>query len=212
MQHRVKKNLTGLVSMVLGSALVFTVVVMINRFADGPQSVDAGRQAAIDFQKKEAKPPAQKKVEKKEPPKKRARRAPPNPVAGLSTQLSGLDLGLPGFDTNDLDGIGDSLLGDADDVVMTDESVDQPPKPTRQLPMQYPVRARANGVEGYVLLTLLISPTGEVEQVKVLDAQPPGIFDETAMSGVQKWKFEPAMYQGESVRVWAKQRVRFDLG
>jgi protein TonB len=29
---------------------------------------------------------------------------------------------------------------------------------------------------------------------------------------VQSWKFEPASYQGENVRVWVTQRVRFDLG
>jgi protein TonB len=50
-----------------------------------------------------------------------------------------------------------------------------------------------------------------VEKVKVLESQPAGVFDEVAVSGVQTWKFEPASYKGENVRVWAKQRVRFDL-
>ena len=77
--------------------------------------------------------------------------------------------------------------------------------------MQYPPRAKAKGIEGYVLLSLLISPTGDVERVKVLEANPAGIFEDVAVAGVKTWKFEPASYNGESVRVWAKQRVRFDL-
>ena len=32
-----------------------------------------------------------------------------------------------------------------------------------------------------------------------------------AVAGVQTWKFEPATYRGENVRVWATQRVRFNL-
>ena len=92
-----------------------------------------------------------------------------------------------------------------------DDSVDVPPRPLVQSPMQYPPRAKAAGVTGYVLLSVLIGPTGQVEKVKVLEAQPAGVFDDIAVSGVQTWKFEPATYKGENVRVWAKQRVRFDL-
>lgn len=211
MNKTIRKHTAAIGSMLAGSMLVFGTVVMINRFADGPDASEAIRAAAIDFQKKEQKPQA-KKVEKKEQPPKRTRsRTAPTPLTGLSTGLSGIDLGLPAFDT-DLGGLSSDLLGDVGDVVMSDDSVDVPPQPTQQGPMQYPVRAKAKGVEGYVVLTLLIGPTGEVEKVKVLEAQPPGVFDEVASTGVRNWKFEPAMYQGESVRVWAKQKVRFDLG
>ena len=62
-----------------------------------------------------------------------------------------------------------------------------------------------------MILSVLIGPTGQVERVKVLEAQPAGVFDDVAAAGVQTWKFEPATYRGENVRVWATQRVRFDL-
>jgi periplasmic protein TonB len=45
----------------------------------------------------------------------------------------------------------------------------------------------------------------------VLESQPAGVFDAAAVAGVQQWRFEPASYRGENVRVWARQRVRFDL-
>ena len=134
----------------------------------------------------------------------------PAPLVGLDAGLSGLNFGLPQFDASEL-GQGNDLLGEGGDVVMTDDTVDVAPRPLLQTPMTYPPRARAQGVTGYVVLSLLIGPTGQVERVRVLEAQPAGVFDDVAVAGVQGWRFEPATYRGENVRVWATQRVRFDL-
>jgi protein TonB len=207
---KTRNQIHGLLSMVLGSALVFATVVLINKFAEGPKGREEINVAKIDFEKKE-KPKANKQVRKQEQPKPRPRRQAPAPLTGLDSSLAGLDLGLEGLDASDFGNLSGDLLGGADEVVMTDDSVDEPPRPTLQNPMMYPPRAKANGIEGYVLMSVLISPTGEVERVKVLESFPSGIFDDTAVAGVRSWKFEPASYQGESVRVWAKQRVRFDL-
>lgn len=209
-QSKFRHYAFGLASTILGSSLVFATVVFINKYAEGPQNDKIERQASIDFEKKE-KPKPKKVVKKKEPPKRQPNRQPPAPLVGLDSSLGGLDLGIPGFESDDLGNLTKSLLGDADSVVMTDDAVDNPPRPAVQSPMPYPPRAKAKGQTGYVLLTVLISPTGDVERVKVLESQPSGVFDDVAMSGVRQWKFEPAMYQGENVRVWAKQRVVFDL-
>ncbi|MEM9304167.1 MAG: energy transducer TonB [Pseudomonadota bacterium] len=205
------RNLTqGFLSMLMGSALVFLTVVMINRYAEGPGAEEELSAAKIDFEKKD-KPKPKKVVQQKKPPPPKPSRRPPTPLTGLNSNLAGLDLGLPGFSTDDLGDLSGDLLGGADDVVMTDDSVDEAPRPTRQSAMPYPPRAKAKGIEGYVMLSLLISPTGDVERVKLLEAVPAGVFDDVAITGVKGWKFEPATYKGESVRVWAKQRVRFDL-
>lgn len=206
----IRKATYGLLSMVFGSALVFFTVVMINRYADGPKANEVEAAAKIDFEKKE-KPKPKKVVEQKRPPPQKPARRPPTPLTGLNSDLAGLDLGLPGFSSDDLGDLSGDLLGGADDVVMTDDSVDEAPRPTVTPPMTYPPRAKAKGIQGYVLMSLLISPTGDVERVKVLEANPAGVFDDTAVAGVKNWKFEPATYQGEAVRVWARQRVRFDL-
>lgn len=204
-----KKHAIALLSTVLGSTLVFCTIVLINRYSDGPQADDQVKTAKLDYEKKE-KPKPKKQVEKKKPPRKPQQRRAPAPIAGLSS-LSGLDLGLSGFGADDLGDLTEDLLGGSKNVVMTDDSVDDAPRPTVQGAMAYPPRAKAQGIEGYVLLSVLISPTGDVERVKVLEANPSGIFEEVAVSGVKSWKFEPASYNGESVRVWARQRVRFDL-
>ena len=75
----------------------------------------------------------------------------------------------------------------------------------------YPKTAGSRGVEGYVVLSLLISATGEIEKVQVLESSPSGVFEDAALQGVRNWRFEPAQYQGRNVKVWARQRVRFDL-
>jgi protein TonB len=204
-----RPRLIGLASATVGTVLVLALVVLMNRQGGRPEGEDGLAVTNFEVVKKE-KPKPQEAVRKPEPPKRRQAKAAPSPLLGLDSGLAGLDFGLPAFDASELD-LGAGLLGDAKDVVMTDDSVDVPPRPLLQTPMQYPPRAKATGVTGYVVLSLLIGPTGQVERVKVLEAQPAGVFDEVAAAGVQGWKFEPASYKGENVRVWATQKVRFDL-
>lgn len=105
-----------------------------------------------------------------------------------------------------------ALLGDVDkNVVMSEESVDEAPKPSRRSAMEYPKAAKKAGIKGYVLLNLLIDKDGNVEKVRILESEPQGVFDEVASAGVKEWKFKPASYKGEAVKVWAKQKIRFDF-
>lgn len=202
---------SAVLMMLAGSALVLSTLVMINRLSQAPDKNDLLAQSQVNFERKE-KPKDQPKPEAKPKPKPRQPvRAVPNPLAGLDTSLSGIDFGLPGLSAEDLAGLNDELNGAGEGLVMTDDTVDQPPQAVYQAPMQYPARAKAKGVRGYVVLSLLIGVTGEIEQIKVVESVPEGVFDETAVGGVSQWQFEPAQYQGKAVRAWAKQRVRFDL-
>lgn len=199
----------GLLSMVGGTVLVVGTLLVINGLSKAPDREDLKAETAFAVQKKEPPPPPPKP--KREPPKRQRSSEPAPPMVSLDSSLSGIDFGLPGFSADDLNNLQDELLGDTRDVVMTDDSVDSPPKPTYQAPMQYPRNARSRGVEGYVVLSLLISATGEIEKVQVLEAQPSGVFEDAAQEAVRKWQFQPAQYQGRNVKVWARQRVRFDL-
>lgn len=205
-----RKYLSGLVFAVVGTVLVFGTVIMMNRLAKGPDQQNVETATTLDFEKRNK--PKPQRAQKPPPQKpKRAPRTPPAPLVNLDSSLRGLDLGIPAFSTDELGAMQNALLGDTENVVMTDDSVDAPPRPTYQAPVAYPVGARAQGQEGYVVLSLLISVTGDIEKIEVLESQPNGVFDQAAIQGVQKWRFEPATYQGRNVRVWAKQRVRFDL-
>lgn len=197
--------------MLVGSLGVLGTVVLINHYADTLEDTRERVANQIAFERK--KPPEEKKVEKPRPKPKprRTQRSAPAPLTGLDTSLSGIDVGLPGFSADDLGALEGDLLGGAEGVVMTEDTVDQAPRATYQAPMVYPPRARSSGIEGYVVFSLLIGLTGEIEQVRIVESYPEGVFDEAAMQGIEEWQFEPAMYQGQAVRSWARQRVRFDL-
>jgi protein TonB len=198
----------ALLAGVLGLGVLAASVVLMNADA-GYHRKDAGIVAtAVQVERRERpKPPPQ---DRPRPPPRRTQRASVNPVVGLESSLSGLDFGLPQFEQAGLDAAASMLSEGAG--TMTDDTVDSPPRPVVQNPMPYPPRAKSQGVTGYVLLSVLIGPTGQVEKAKVLESSPPGVFDDVAVQGVQGWRFEPASYKGEAVRVWATQRVRFDLG
>ena len=210
-RERMRRLAWATASMVAGTLVVIGSVVLINLFSNALEETKAESGSQIALQRK--KPPPEQQVQKPKPKPKprRARRAPPNPLTGLDTSLSGVDMGLPGFSADDLGGLEGDLLGSDSGMVMTDDTVDQPPRAAFQAPMMYPPRARAKGTEGYVIFSLLIGITGEIEQLKIIESYPEGTFDEAATQGINQWRFEPAMYQGQAVRAWAKQRIRFDL-
>ena len=197
--------------MLLGTVGVLGTVILINHYSNSLEEHSADATSQIALERK--KPPPDQEIQKPKPkPKPRkSRRAPPSPLLGLDTSLSGVDMGLPGFSADDLDALEGDLLGSASGMVMTDDTVDQAPQASYQAPMLYPPRARAKGIEGYVVFSLLIGITGEIEQLEIVESYPEGIFDEAASQGINQWKFEPAMYQGQAVRAWARQRIRFDL-
>jgi protein TonB len=205
-----RRALFALASGLFGMAGVAGLVMTMN---SGSLSQDEGEaRAAVAF---EVAPPPPKKKPKTRPkpkpkPKKRsARPRPPslNPVAGLS----GLDFGLEAFGTGMDDDL-NQLLGDVSNVVMTTDSVDDPPRPQRTVAPEYPARARKKGTTGEVRLSLLVGIDGRVRDVRVLSSEPPGIFDQYAVSAVQQWTYTPATYEGEPVATRVTQPIVFDLG
>jgi protein TonB len=78
-------------------------------------------------------------------------------------------------------------------------------------PLEYPAAAAKKRIKGYVVVNLLIGKDGSVELAKVIASNPAGVFDQAALRGVRGWRFAPAKYKGNPVKVWAKQKVRFDL-
>lgn len=73
----------------------------------------------------------------------------------------------------------------------------------------YPVEARQQGVAGRVRLQVLISKTGEVAGVRVLDGNPALVG--AAVEAVKQWKYEPTALEGEPVEVVTDIDVNFVL-
>jgi protein TonB len=94
---------------------------------------------------------------------------------------------------------------------LNENNVDRRPTPRVRTNVAYPEAARAKNLTGYVTLNLLIGEDGNVRNVKVLSANPTGVFEEAAVNAVRNWVFDPAMNQNRRVEVWAKQTIRFNL-
>jgi periplasmic protein TonB len=149
--------------------------------------------------------PKPKVAQKKKIKKSRPKIAPPS----LAGALGGSSFGLGQFEF--LAEGAEGLLGHAGDVVMTEDTVDEVPRATYRPPLKYPDYARDRGINGEVILNILVDKTGAVEQVKLLASNPSGIFDDVAMDSVRGWQFDPATYKGGTVKVWVKQKISFNL-
>mgnify|MGYP001825021686 CR=1 FL=1 len=192
--------------MVMGSSVIFIMLVLMNHFSDKP--VKEEKQYSAEF---EVKKPKQVKP-KREPVKKKVlkqAKVVPQIMHEMNADIAGLDLGLPAFALGDMDAGG--LLGNTDDVVMTSDMVDSAARALKRAPVEYPRRAKAKDIEGYVVISLLIDKSGKVATAKVIESEPVGIFEDKALQTIKTWLFEPAKYKGKAVDSWANQTIRFEL-
>jgi protein TonB len=65
-------------------------------------------------------------------------------------------------------------------------------RPLRNDPPRIPERAQRDGiVQGQARVRLWITPEGTVDQVDIIDAKPPGVFDDEVRRTLSLWTFEP---------------------
>ena len=83
--------------------------------------------------------------------------------------------------------------------------------PLSRQPPQYPYQAVRRGTEGWVRVSFEVTRTGTVEDVVVLESDPPGVFDRAAIKAVYRWRFKPRMVNGSAVAGRAEQVVEFKL-
>ncbi|HYO67907.1 MAG TPA: TonB family protein [Archangium sp.] len=111
-----------------------------------------------------------------------------------------------------LDGREGGLLGATGNSALELKQVARAPQVLAQVQPRYPRRAKADGLEGLVLVRIIIGTDGRVEpeHTRVIRSVP-GL-DEAAMSAVSQWRFSPALgHQGRPVRVIVEVPVQFSL-
>jgi TonB family protein len=69
--------------------------------------------------------------------------------------------------------------------------------PLQIVPPAYPARAMAAGIEGSVQLSYRIGADGSVSQVRIVHAQPAGLFEDAARAALGAWRF-PAAAAGQA--------------
>lgn len=198
--------------MMLGAALVFGGVMAMNMFSEPLKNGAVDQITSFDVDKKQ--PPPKPKRKRTERPKPQAKSLARNlaPTPNVASSLSGASFGLPAFEASlDMDNASSVLGENNKNLVMTEDSVDKPAQPVRRVPPEYPSTARKKGIEGHVTLSLLVDEAGSVHDVRLVSAEPPGIFDESAKFAMSQWRFRPAEYQGAPVSFRLKQTIRFQL-
>lgn len=74
-------------------------------------------------------------------------------------------------------------------------------RPVHRVEPIYPAQAAEEGIEGSVVVTLDIETDGSVSNVKVVDAQPKGIFDRQTKIAVRQWRWEPIPQKVEGMLI-----------
>ena len=77
--------------------------------------------------------------------------------------------------------------------------------------LDYPIEAKNKGLTGYVTCRILVLEDGSMQQIQIVESQPPGIFDKSVLQFVRSWKFSPSVESGKPVSQWTTQRLRFSL-
>jgi protein TonB len=73
----------------------------------------------------------------------------------------------------------------------------------------YPTLARAARVQGEVVLSAVISPTGQIENLQLVSGHP--MLVPAAMAAVKTWRYKPYLLNGQPVEVETSITVIFTL-
>jgi len=76
---------------------------------------------------------------------------------------------------------------------------------------RYPRRARKKGLQGTVMLEVLVDETGQVKNLRLLRSSGHAILDKAAAASVKKWRFAPGVINGVPAKMWVSVPIRFEL-
>ena len=80
-------------------------------------------------------------------------------------------------------------------------SVDGDYLPIVKVAPVYPRRAIERGIEGYVIVMFTVTKTGAIKDPVIVEAQPPTIFNRSALAAARKFKYKPRIVNGEPIEV-----------
>ena len=78
-------------------------------------------------------------------------------------------------------------------------------------PPDYPPLSRERGEQGVVMLQLAVDASGRLGEVSVLQSSGFSRLDKAARAAVQRWRFQPAIENGQPVAAQLTLPVRFAL-
>lgn len=91
------------------------------------------------------------------------------------------------------------------------ENKTRPPILVKSAKPLFPRKAKTQHIEGVVIVKFVVDIDGGVKAPEVVESVPEGVFEESALNTIKKYKFEPALKEGRRVLCWVKQSVVFSL-
>jgi protein TonB len=82
---------------------------------------------------------------------------------------------------------------------------------TRSVQPTYPESALKRGTEGWVDIAFTVRTDGTVGNIDVTGAEPAGIFEQSAVAAVRRWRYEPIRRGGRVIEQRARLRLRFTI-
>jgi protein TonB len=149
-----------------------------------------------------------RRVPKKPPPPKNPPPPPKMEIAKVDQVVQDMPkLDIPNLN-NPLVGGDGIFLGNFGSIDKTEEGDIIPIVVIRPM---YPRDAAMQGLEGWVKVAFIITEVGTVKEPRVIDADPPRIFNREALRAILKWKFKPRVVDGVAVEREATQVIDFSL-
>jgi protein TonB len=68
-----------------------------------------------------------------------------------------------------------------------------PPRPA------FPERARAEGIEGHVIVAFTVTAAGTIRDLRIVEAEPAGWFEKAAMAAASRLRYQPRLVEGQPV-------------
>jgi len=76
----------------------------------------------------------------------------------------------------------------------------------------YPSKALKSAIAGSVDMEFTIAEDGEVRDISVRAADPPGVFEQAAIGALSQWRYQPILRGGAPIAQRTHLRIRFALG
>jgi len=155
-------------------------------------------------------------------PLKAAKPHPPKPSTPLKTPLPPTPAPLPfGLDVTKLPATGggpavacgspEGISGGATTKTPSPNRVSRPAVLVQSAPVRYPSWALQQGIEGRVVVRMLVDERGRVVKTYVAKTSGYSSLDEAAVAAVKKYRFLPALKNGKPVKRWVEQEFLFKI-
>jgi TonB family protein len=78
-------------------------------------------------------------------------------------------------------------------------------------PPHYPASAKRMGIEGELILLVVVQENGLPEEIKIHQSSGFAILDQSAIAAVEKWQFISAMQNGKNIKSSVLVPIKFQL-